>query len=221
MIFFVASVGACIRLAFDRIKLSNKAEKLEKEKALTELELLKDQINPHFLFNALNTIYYKIDRLNIDGRETLQRFSSMLRYQLYECNKPFVEVENELAFIKSYIELQKERLNKNYSVKYEGFDTIKGFVISPFLLLPLVENCFKHVSDFPEKENSISINCRKENNLFCLDTYNTLAPGNNKKENGIGLENIKKRLQLIYPERHELVTKASPHCFEVKLRLVC
>jgi two-component system, LytTR family, sensor kinase len=221
LVFFITSVGAALRLAFDRLKESNKVEQLKKEKALTELELLKEQINPHFLFNALNTIYYKIDRKNIEGRETLQRFSNMLRYQLYECNKPLVEIENELSFIKSYIELQKERLNINYTVNYNGFEEIKGILVSPFLLLPLVENCFKHISSYPEKENSISINCRLEKDIFWFTTLNTIVLYQEKKETGIGLENIKKRLQLIYPNKYELEIKNTVDSFSVKLKLVC
>ncbi|MFM9837501.1 MAG: sensor histidine kinase [Cyclobacteriaceae bacterium] len=221
LVFFITSVGVAIRLAFDRLKESNKAEQLTKEKALTELELLKEQINPHFLFNALNTIYYKIDRNNTEGRETLQRFSNMLRYQLYECNKLLVEIENELSFIKSYIELQKERLNKNYTVNYTGFEEIKGVLVSPFLLLPLVENCFKHVSDYPEKENNITINCKLEKDIFWFTTLNTKASDQVSKESGIGLANIKKRLQLIYPNKYELEIKNTVELFSVKLKLVC
>jgi two-component system, LytTR family, sensor kinase len=221
LVFFVSSVGAAVRLAFERIKETNKVEQLEKEKVMTALEILKDQLNPHFLFNALNTIYYKIDRTNTDGRETLQRFSDMLRYQLYECNKKFVEIENELSFIQTYIELQKERLNKNYCVGYEGFETVKDILVSPFLLLPLVENCFKHVSDYPEKENTITIKCSMKNDIFYFITLNTITaePGNN--ENGIGLENIKKRLQLIYPDKHELTISKRTGFFEVELQLAC
>jgi two-component system LytT family sensor kinase len=223
MVFFISAAGAAIRLAIDRVRALNKVETFQKVAALSELEILKNQINPHFLFNALNTIYYKIDRMNTEGRETLMRFSGMLRYQLYECDKPFVEVEKELAFIRSYIELQKERLNTNYRISCEGLEEIKGFVISPFLLLPLIENCFKHVSGHPDKENKIAIRCTREKGVFYLSAYNTAAglppPGSGGK--GIGLENIKKRLRLIYPDRHELITSSTPGAFEVILKLEC
>ena len=102
---------------------------------------------------------------------------------------------------------------------YEGFDEVKDVLISPFLLLPLVENCFKHVSNYPKRENVIAIKCWKMNTIFCFDTYNTLIPGNDNKENGIGLENIKRRLQLIYPAKHEFVTQTNADSFESKLRL--
>lgn len=221
LVFFVSSVGAAVRLAFDRIRESNKVELLEKEKIMTELERLKHQLNPHFLFNALNTIYYKIDRTNADGRQTLQEFSDMLRYQLYECNKKYVEIENELSFIQTYIKLQKERLNTNYSVVIEGFETVKDILISPFLLLPLVENCFKHVSNFPEKENKIKIGCFIENGFFYFTTQNTTATEPDSNEDGIGLENVRKRLLLIYPDNYELNITRKAHYFETELKLAC
>jgi hypothetical protein len=219
MLFFISATGAAVRLAFDRVKALNNVERLQKEMALAELETLRSQIHPHFLFNALNTIYYKIDRSNSRARDTLQRFSNMLRYQLYDCDKQFVEVEKEFLFIRSYIELQKERLNDNYRICCTGFDEVHGFVISPFLLMPLIENCFKHVSDEQGKENKISIDCGMEKNIFWLCTFNTVVPEQGDKKKGIGLENIKKRLLLIYPGRHELVTTAFPGSFEVKLKL--
>jgi two-component system LytT family sensor kinase len=153
LVAFISSAGAAIRVAFDRIKTVNHVEKLEKEKVHAELQSLKNQINPHFLFNALNTIYYKIDRSNISARDTLQRFSEMLRYQLYDCDKEMIGIDKELLFLQSYIELQKERLNGNYEVVYRGFDSVKEFQISPFLLLPLVENCFKYVSSYADQLN--------------------------------------------------------------------
>ncbi|HTI10067.1 MAG TPA: histidine kinase [Puia sp.] len=221
LVCFIPGTGAAIRLAFDRMQASNKLEKLFKEAALSELELLKHQINPHFLFNALNTIYYKIDRSNAGGREALQRFSQMLRYQLYECDKPMVEVEKELAFIRTYIEWQQDRLNDNYQVTCTGLEEVRGFCIAPFLLMPLVENCFKHVSAFPDKPNLIVIDsCYTEDGFFRLHTGNTIAdkavPGG-----GIGLGNIKRRLELIYPGRYELIVKAGPGLYEVTLKLSC
>ncbi|HZE82764.1 MAG TPA: histidine kinase [Puia sp.] len=219
MIFFISATGAAVRLAFDRIKALNKVERLQKEKALSELETLRAQIHPHFLFNALNTIYYKIDRSNPQARATLQRFSNMLRYQLYDCNKPFIEVEKEFLFIQSYVELQQERMNNNYRITCMGFDEMKGFVISPFLLMPLVENCFKHVSDHREEENRISIDCGMEDNTFWLRTCNTVATDTGTGSTGIGLKNIRQRLQLIYPGKHELIIAANPGSFEARLKL--
>jgi len=220
MVCFISATGAAIQLGFHSVRTSVKMEQLLKEKALSELELLKHQINPHFLFNALNTIYYKIDRSNGPARETLQQFSDMLRYQLYECNKPLVAIEKELQFIRGYVELQRERLNDNYIVSCEGFDEAAGLELSPFLLMPLVENCFKHVSHYTEQENSITIRCSREGSILMFTTHNTAVAGASGK-NGIGLENVKKRLELTYPDRHTFTTLQGTTYYEVYLKLEC
>ena len=220
MTFFIPATGAAIRLAFRSVEASGKVEKLQKEKALSELELLKHQINPHFLFNALNTIYYKIDRSNSPAREILQQFSQMLRYQLYDCDKPFVEVEKELLFIQHYIELQQQRLNDNYTVRCEGFEEVKGGMLAPFLLMPLVENCFKHVSRHPEKANTITIRCSLEETRLVFYTCNSIAAGT-VEGTGIGLINIKRRLELLYPGRHEFISRQEPEYYESILKLEC
>lgn len=219
MVFFISLTGAGIRLAFERLKESNRAQQLEAEKKAAELELLKEQINPHFLFNALNTIYYKIDRNNTEGRETLQRFSNLLRHQLYECNSPLVEIEQELQFIRSYLELQQQRLNENNSVQVIGFDETTGFKIAPFLLLPLVENCFKHVSTDPESDKKIRIKCQRTGNVFKFETCNTINAVDQQRDKGIGLENLKRRVELMYPGKHALHICPSKNTFTVVLNL--
>lgn len=223
-VLFIAATGAGIRLALDRVRALNRLEKLQKEKAWTELDLLKHQINPHFLFNALDTVYYKINEANPSARETLQLFSNMLRYQLYECNAPFVDVEKELSFLSSYILLQREGLNVNYTISCWGLEGVKGFMISPFLLMPLVENCFKHVSSNPERGNYISVECRAEGSSFYFHTGNTFIgnpSGHPEKNTGIGLEYVRRRLDLLYPDRHELTIKERPGYYDVTLRIQC
>jgi two-component system LytT family sensor kinase len=219
LVFMITAAGAAIRFAFDRVKAMQHIEQLKKEKLQTELDRLKFQLNPHFLFNALNTINYKIDRSNQPARETLQKFSKMLRYQLYECEKTNIEIEQELWFLQSYIELQKERMNSNYRVCCKGFDEINGLHIAPFILLPIVENCFKHVSQWTDRENEIHISCRQEKNIFFLNTVNSVAPANGDDAGGIGLKNISKRLELLYPGAHQLYIKQANEQFELTLQL--
>ncbi len=219
LVFFISSAGAAICFAFGREQALKRAEQMEKEKIAAELELLKNQVNPHFLFNALNTIYYKIERANQPARETLQRFSNMLRYQLYDCDKPYIAIERELEFIASYIDLQRERLNENYSVTYTGFDEIKGLMISPFLLLPIVENCFKHISNNVEGQNEILITCLQTSNSFCFMASNTIDGNTERTEGGIGLTTIRKRLQLIYPNTHTLHIEKTPSKFDITLNI--
>ena len=219
LIFFICAVGASIRFAFDRIRSQGRIGELEKEKIHAELELLKSQINPHFLFNALNTVYYKIDRSNQSARDILQRFSDMLRYQLYECDKPFIAIEQELNFLASYIRLQEERLNNPLYVTSRGFENIKDLQISPFLLMPVVENCFKHFTEQADIKNHIMIECREEQGTFILTTSNSVDPAAKKKEGGLGLQNTRKRLQLLYPGKHELAVDQRPGVFKLTLKL--
>jgi len=221
MVFFISSVGAAVQLAISRLQAQHQLDRMQKEQALSELELLKQQVNPHFLFNALNTVYYKIDRSNGQARETLQRFSNMLRYQLYECNGVLVEVEKELLFIRSYVDLQKERLNDNYKVSFGEMDEIKGFFIAPFLLMPLIENCFKHVAGLPDRQNVIFIDCCMEGDTFRLHTRNSIVEGPDPDSGGggIGLQNVRRRLRIVYPGRHELITGRKASFYESTLRI--
>jgi two-component system LytT family sensor kinase len=219
LVFFISAVGAAVQLAMGRMQAQHQLDLIRREKALSELELLKQQLNPHFLFNALNTVYYKIDRTNGEARETLQRFSNMLRYQLYECNDEWVAIEKELLFIRSYVDLQRERLNDNYKISFAGMDDIKGFLISPFLLMPLIENCFKHVAGHPDRENTIFIDFLVEGNTFRLHTRNSVTEGlgTDLGKEGIGLENVRRRLGLVYPDRHGLITGQSDDFYEAAL----
>ena len=219
LVFFVSATGASIRLSFDRLKTIAEVRKLEKEKSIAELELLKNQINPHFQFNALNSVYYKIERSNTEARDTLQEFSEMLRYQLYDCDREQVPIHKELSFLRSYIELQKARLNSNYTVEYEGLDTNMQFGISPFLLMPVIENCFKYVSNYPDQTNSIRIKIRVEKDHLLMETFNTCEARIPSENGGIGIDNVKKRLRLLYPGSHELKIKSDENSYTTFLKL--
>ncbi len=219
LVTFISLGGCFIRLAFDRISSERKMEALEKEKLITELAMLKHQINPHFIFNALNTAYYKIEKSNTGARKILEQFSGLLRYQLYDCNEESVPIEKEIEFLANYIEVQRERTGSKVQVMVKGFNDVSGFELSPYLLVPLVENCFKHVSDDPLKNNYITIECGAANNWFWFHTQNSVSPKESKNQGGIGLSNITKRLELLYPGKHVLKINDSGDNFKVMLQL--
>jgi two-component system LytT family sensor kinase len=219
LISFISLGGFSIRLLFDRIVSGKQLETAEKEKLSSALEMRKHQINRHFLFNALNTIYYKIDRVNAPARLMVEQFSSLLRYQLYECNDPVVTIENEMKFITDYIEIQKERFDAKLTINYTDLDKVKDFSIAPFILMPLVENCFKHISQFADKENSIIIQCKKETGCFYFSTVNTVGSVRQNEPDGIGLVNVKSRLQLIYPAAFHLETANTGELFRLNLKI--
>src|SRR5690606_22905121 len=117
--------------------------KMELEKVNAELEYLKAQVNPHFLFNSINTIYFQIDRHNELARNSLSGFSDMLRYQLYECNGTEIGIEKEIRYLKNYVSLQRMRKDENYLIFFEEHGDLTGFNVPPLLLIPFVENAFK------------------------------------------------------------------------------
>jgi two-component system LytT family sensor kinase len=194
--------------------------KIELEKITTELEYLKAQINPHFLFNSINTIYFQIDKQNASARETLSKFSDMLRYQLYECNGHEIPVEKEIGYLKNYVELQRLRKDENYTIEFSNSDDMKNFTLPPLLLVPFVENAFKHVSHFTDKKNVIKVDLSKAGNFFRFSVFNTKDQAHRVSENGgIGLKNVKRRLELSYKDRYLLDIQDTPENFTVNLEL--
>ncbi len=193
--------------------------KIELEKLNTELEYLKAQINPHFLFNSLNTVFFQIDKQNTTARETLAKFSDMLRYQLYECNGKEIDVEKEIRYLKNYVALQRLRKDEHYEIRFSCSEALKNFTLPPLLLLPFVENAFKHVSHFSDKKNIIDIDVRKIEDLFHLKVFNTKDSKSISTNGGIGLKNVQRRLELLYNDRYTLNITDQPECFNVQLNL--
>ena len=220
MIFCVALGGFALRLAFDRILTARQLADMEAGHLRSELEILKNQINPHFIFNALNVIYYKIDRSNGAARALTEQFSALLRYQLYECNEAVVQIEKEIRFIENYVGLQRERSGGLVRVSYSGFGAMAGFTIPPHVLAPLVENCFKHVSRFKGRDNFITLACSLEEDRFQFRTVNSYDPAKKSEWSGIGLVNTRKRLELLCRDRFTLSTAEKGTYFETTFTLI-
>lgn len=195
-------------------------QKIQLEKLNTELQYLKAQMNPHFLFNSLNSIHFQIDKTNKDARESLQKFSAMLRYQLYECNADTVPIEKEITYLQHYVDMQRLRKNDNYKIQFNSSDGIKNFGIAPLLLLPFIENAFKHLSAHTDKANYINITLTKKDNVFSFNIVNTKdLTGTVYEEGGIGLKNVERRLELLYNGNHELHINNEPDTFSVLLKI--
>ncbi|MEM6343835.1 MAG: histidine kinase [Bacteroidota bacterium] len=195
---------------------------LEREKLLTELQLLKAQLNPHFLFNAINSIYFLIRKDPTLAEESLAQFSEILRYQLYECNEPFILVSKEVEYLDSYLQLAKLRKGDRVQIHTEIDPRIKDEVIAPFLLLPLVENAIKHVSHHSQQENLILLKLEKSAEGLKFELENTYAenersaPAENKS-GGIGLPNVQRRLDLLYPDTHRFEIMKKGGRFRIRL----
>lgn len=211
-----------IKMLIDRVQTQQQLERLEKERIKNELDYLKAQINPHALFNSLNTIYGHIDKNNKTAREILLQFSELLKYQLYECGAEKVELEKEIAYIKNYIAFQRLRKEDKLSVSIHSEPPRPGLQIAPLLIVVLIENAFKFVSSFPDKENKIEIGIfTKENILRCCisNTKERQPIANNNTPGGIGVINLKRRLELIYPQKHILTISDKPDLYETNLIL--
>jgi sensor histidine kinase YesM len=210
-------LGFCFALYFTKQWHLQREQlrRIEVEKLNTELEYLKSQMNPHFLFNSINTIYFQIDKNNTVARETLSRFSEMLRYQLYECNGMEIPIEKELSYLTNYVELQRMRKDENYEIEFNHADSLAQFAIPPLLLIPFIENAFKHVSHFNNGSNKIKIDLNRTDNTFKLHVFNTKDSYSKENQNGIGLKNARRRLELLYPKDHTIKIVDESNSFEV------
>ncbi len=193
---------------------------LEKERIKNELDYLKAQINPHALFNSLNTIYGHIDKNNQMARNTLLQFSELLRYQLYDCGAEKVNLEKEIAYIQNYIVFQQLRKDEQLKVLVDIKIIESDLKIAPLLLVVLIENAFKFVSTFSEKENRISIQIYTKDNFLYSSFINTKElqeqPAE-KDSGGIGITNLKRRLELLYNNKYQFTTNDSGNLYETSL----
>jgi hypothetical protein len=211
-----------IRLALEKIWSRQYLENMEKERTRRELDFLKAQFNPHFLFNSINSIYGHIDRRNGKARNMLLSFSEMLRYQLYECDVDKIVIEKEIQYIRNYVGLQQERKEEGLVVLLDIADDVHGFTIAPLLLITFVENAFKYVSSFEDRENRVTISLRRVDDQVTFRTFNTCDDGMVRlpmELGGIGIANARRRLDLQYPGRHQLEITDGGGTFEVCLRL--
>jgi two-component system, LytTR family, sensor kinase len=219
--FFLVIAGAAIKLMFDQIGLQKKMADMAKEKAEAELNFLKSQINPHFIFNSLNSVYFLIDKNNPDARQALHKFSDMLRYQLYEANGEKIPIEKEISYLKDYVDLQKLRKDENYRVRFNCAHEVKGFSIESLLLIPFVENAFKHISHKNDQSNFINLDLHRSNGLFKFTVENSKENNilTTEQHGGIGLNNVKRRLELLYPGRYELEIENNTEIYKVTFKL--
>ena len=208
----------------DRVYSQQQLALLEKERIKHELDFLKAQINPHALFNSLNSIYGHIDKQNQTARNILLKFSGLLRYQLYDCSEDKISLEKEMEYMRNYVSFQQIRKEENLIVDTDINIDEGSYSIAPLLLVVLIENAFKFVSNFTDKDNKIDIKINVKENLFAFYVSNTtehrqalsaiLNPGG-----GIGIVNLKRRLELLYSDKYELGFKQEPDFYEATLKL--
>jgi len=197
---------------------------LDQQRINSELSYLKAQINPHFFFNTLNNIY-SLTNIDVESaRIALHKLSRMMRYVLYETEKDKTLLSKEIGFIKDFIELMKLRISEKVHVNLDIQEKFEDRVIAPMLLLPFVENCFKHGIS-AKQPSSIFIKVAANDKTLVMETVNKIVPKNlNSPESdhkGIGLTNTKRRLSLLYSNKHELIIddQNAENEYRVKLKI--
>jgi len=204
------------KMMIDRMQTQAQVDMLEKERVKNELAYLKAQINPHALFNSLNTIYGHIDKNNQVARNILLQFSGILRYQLYDCSAEKVALEKEIEFVKNYIDFQRLRKDETLLINLDIGQIDQGLQVAPLLLVVLIENAFKFAG------NKILISLHTKGSMlhgYFYNTKETLQSFPAGKGSGIGLVNLKRRLELLYAGKYKLDSYTEKDFYETHLTI--
>ncbi len=216
-------LGIAYHLPLELIQKKREHRSLLQEKLAAELAFLRAQINPHSLFNGINSIYHLIDQQPEQAKQTLLQLSELLRYQLYECREEYIDLDKELLNLQNYISLEEIRKGENAIITTAFPFCKEKFTLAPLLLIPFIENAFKHLSHFPnQKENTIDLRLHIKDERLALHLANTFQEKPKDSDvlaGGIGLENVRRRLNLIYGEKYLLKIYKQDGQFKVELEI--
>ncbi len=217
---FIALFVGMFRLASDWLQLDSDRKELEKQKLTAELNFLKAQVNPHFFFNTLNNLYYlAIIKSDITG-QAIAKLSEMMRYMIYESNYEKVDLNKEIEYIQNYISLESLRLKGDVPLTF-GIDGNTNILITPLILITFLENAFKHGVSSGNNQSWIKAKLEVSNTSLIYSVQNSKIIGKTEKKEkpGIGLQNVKRRLELSYPGKHRLTVKDELNSFNVYLSI--
>lgn len=223
MVFYlIYTTGAGMAAYFLRRSILFRKENDEKEKLQKEMELnyLKEQVNPHFLFNSLNSIYALSREQSPETPEVVMQLSELMRYQLESSKKDTVLLKEELEFIENYLLLEDKRLSNRCTIEFSIEGDVSGLRISPMLLIPFVENAVKHGAQRTNEESTLGVIAKVKNTLLDFSVVNSKPSRiSESNRNGMGLENVRRRLQLLYPELNTLKIEDSEKTYYVHLSI--
>ena len=218
---FVGLISTAFKITSDWLVNQNEYKELQRQNMTSELKFLKSQINPHFFFNTLNNLYALTLKKSDLAPEIVLRLSEMMRYMLYESNEKKVSLEKEINYVKNYLELEKLRQGGKFKINFNLSGEIKNQEIAPLMFIPFLENCFKHGIDNQIKSGYVNIDMQLHEESVHMEIENSIPPTVNhdseKGPGGIGLENVKRRLKLLYPRKHELNIIEKPNSYKVLL----
>jgi two-component system, LytTR family, sensor histidine kinase AlgZ len=229
---FIVIFIAMLKFVEDWFELEAQRKALETEKLTAELQFLKAQINPHFLFNTLNNLYYLAFTQSPNTTEVIAKLSQMMRYMIYDSNHNLVPLSKEIEYMENYISLEKLRLNNEIPINFEVKDyrpdiisdakNTEGVLITPLILITFLENAFKHGVSNNAKDAWVNIKIELMDNTIFYTVENSLLAQKDEKRNeksGIGLQNVQRRLDLSYPNRYDLKVDETNNRYTVNLKL--
>jgi two-component system LytT family sensor kinase len=222
---FVVTIPLAIKLVYYLAEEKNRVQSILSEKLQAELFSLRNQFHPHFLFNVLNSLYSKILSKSNDSADIVLKISDFLRYSVYEVNTKYIPLEKEIEYLKNYISLQQLRFDNRLELSFSTNGIMKNQVIEPFLILPFIENSFKYCLDDANSQAWITISITASEEWLVIKIENSLPSDflkNKNKEDpysGVGIANVKRRLELLYPNQHILTIKNEVDSFFVSLKI--
>ena len=222
---FVVTIPLTIKLVYYLAEEKNRVQSILSEKLQAELFALRNQFHPHFLFNVLNSLYSKILSKSDDSADIVLKISDFLRYSVYDVNTKNIPLEKEIEYLKNYISLQQLRFDNRIDLSFSTNGIMKNQFIEPFLILPFIENSFKYCLDDINSQAWITISIAVTEEWLAIKIENSLPPDFIKNKNlenpysGVGINNVKRRLELLYPDQHLLTIKNELDSFFVSLKI--
>jgi LytS/YehU family sensor histidine kinase len=222
--FFIAFSSSIYKIMSDWMNQQRERIDLQRQTLRSELKYLKTQINPHFFFNTLNSLYALTLKKSDKAPEIVLKLSDMMRYMLYESNERSIDLSQELNYVKNYLELERVRHGDNFRIDLEITGDPQGHKIAPLLFIPFLENSFKHGLDHELRSGFVKIIIHIDSDSLELMVENSKPkqislPPAAKKVGGIGLSNVRRRLNILYPGRYALNVNDQDEIFQIDLRL--
>jgi len=219
--FFIGIASTIYSIMNDWLESQREKKELQSQTLQSELKFLKSQINPHFLFNTLNSLYALTLKKSDQAPEIVLKLSEMMRYMLYECNEREVPLSKEINYLKNYLELEKIRQGKKMEINFAMDGEVGHQKIAPLMFIPFVENSFKHGISNQISAGYVNILLEINQNEVTVTIENSKTASvpspSGKKSGGIGLVNVKRRLDLLYPDKYDLIIDEDPNTYTVKL----
>lgn len=221
--FFVIGTSTVVKITIDWLKNQRERQELQTQTMQSELRFLKSQINPHFLFNTLNSLYALTLKKSDKAPDIVLKLSEMMRYMLYECNEPEVPLSKEIAYIGNYLELEKLRQGDTVEIEVKVEGSVSDQKIAPLMFIPFIENCFKHGLGNRLSPGFVRIHLKVMGHRVEAHIENSKPESMPKplhaRSGGIGLVNVRRRLNILYPNRYTLNIEDAPNSYGVKLKI--